>query len=306
MTGPSREPSVSPSPGDTPWRVSVVVPFYNEMETIEACLAGVREVAAQWDWCEIIVVDDGSTEIDRGRLEPLCDKLLRHATNRGYGAALLTGFRAAEGDVIAFLDADGTYPPAHLTDLVDRLAEADMAVGDRRRGGGSRRPIEPWHRRLAKAPLRKVAAWLARADIGDLNSGMRAFRRAHLERFGHLVPDGFSLTTTMTLAFLCEGLRVEFVPIEYGARRGDAKSKIRPVRDTMGIFLTILRTVAYYKPLSVFGSLAVLFGLSALVVLIVGLIVGEILDGTIAVLAIVGAQLFGLGLLADLVVRSRR
>ena len=172
-----------------------------------------------------------------------------------------TGLTHATGDWIVIMDADLTYPPERIPELLARLNEADMVVGART---GESVKI-PWVRKPAKWMLTQLANRVAGEKIPDLNSGLRAFRKEIAMRYLHLFPDGFSFTTTITLASLCDGLRVEFVPIDYTKRSG--KSKIRPLRDTFNFLVLIIRMAAYFEPLRVFLPAAFLSGFVSIVML---------------------------------------
>jgi glycosyltransferase involved in cell wall biosynthesis len=285
--------------------VSIILPFYNERAAIESCVAEIREAMHGRNDYEIVIVNDGSTDVDVAALERLADRLLHHPRNRGYGAAIKTGIRGSAAPVVVITDADGTYAAREIPRLIERLGQCDMAVGDRSHLPASRRNVGPWHRRLAKRLLAMTANYLMATPIPDLNSGLRAFRRADAERFLRLVPSGFSLTATLTLAYLSEGLNVEFVPIDYRPRSGRERSKIRPLRDTLLILLTIIRTMCFFNPLKVFLPTSAVLAAASLSVLIYGILAHSILDGTIAVLSLSAVQIFVLGLIADVIARSR-
>jgi len=295
-----------PNTSRKPVAISVVLPFYNERATIEGCVTDIREAMRGRTDYEIVIVNDGSTDVDVAALERLGDCVVHHHQNRGYGAAVKTGIRHSAGSVIVLTDADGTYPVREIPPLLERLEHCDMAVGDRSRHPESRRNVGPWHRRLAKRLLAATANYLMATRIPDLNSGLRAFRRSDAERFLRLAPSGFSLTATLTLAYFAEGLAVEYVPIDYRARAGLERSKIRPLRDTLLILLTIVRTICFFNPLKVFLPTSAVLGLAGLSVLAYGILAHNMLDGTIAVLILSAVQVFVLGLVADLIARSRR
>ncbi|MCX8036575.1 MAG: glycosyltransferase family 2 protein [Candidatus Sumerlaeia bacterium] len=287
--------------------LSIVLPFFNEQETIGGVVEEIRTALHGRNDYEIILVNDGSTDLNSNTLERLPVHLVHHRENRGYGAAIKTGIRHSSGELIVILDADGTYPAAEIPRLLETIgAGADMAVGDRSHQPEARRNLGPWHRRLAKGLLAVTANYLAGRRIPDLNSGLRAFRRCDAERFLRLAPDGFSLTATLTLAYLCEGLTVEYVPITYRPRSGRERSKIRPVQDTAAILLTIIRTITYFHPLKVFLPAALAFGAAGVAMLIIGILTHNILDGTVSVLLLSGVQLAVLGLVADLISRKGR
>jgi len=290
----------------TPVGVSIVLPFYNERATIEQCIVEIREAMRGRSDYEIVIVNDGSTDVDVAALERLADRVVHHRENRGYGAAIKTGIRHSTAPLLVIMDTDGTYPAREIPRLLERLSECDMVVADRSHLPASRRNVGPWHRRLAKRLLAATANYLMATRIPDLNSGLRAFRRADAEHFLRLCPSGFSLTATLSLAYLSEGMNVEFIPIDYRPRAGRERSKIRPLRDTFLILLTIIRTITFFNPLRVFLPAAAALALAAMVLLIHGILAHNILDGTIAVLSLSAVQMFVLGLVADGIARSRR
>jgi glycosyltransferase involved in cell wall biosynthesis len=285
---------------DRSWpMVSVIIPVYNEAQTIGRVVSDVRRSLEGHNPFEIIVVDDGSTDgIGSSDLPSKADKFITHKTNCGYGAALKTGFRNASGDVIIIIDGDGTYPASEIPKLLSALESCDMAVGART---GKEVHI-PFFRQPAKYLLSNLANFLAATRIPDLNSGLRAFKKSALEPFLNILPRGFSLTTTLTLAFLCNDFQVEYVPIDYYARQG--KSKVRPIRDTKNIILTIIRTILYFNPLKVCIPLGLILLVLALGVLAFSYFALErIMDGTVAVLTLTGIQVMVIGLLADLIAK---
>jgi len=189
---------VEPVP-PTPRAVSVVVPAYNEERGIRPVLASLVQTMSSLPAVtyEIIVVDDGSTDGTSEAVRGLPGvSVVRHDSNRGYGAALKTGLRHARYDWICITDADGTYPNERIGDLLAATEGAHMVVGARTAPGAQ----DSWLRRLPRTFLRRYAAWVTRRRIDDLNSGLRVFRKDLAERFLHLLPDGFSFTTTITIA----------------------------------------------------------------------------------------------------------
>lgn len=236
----------------------MVVPAYNEERGIRGVIAELRALASQFSIpFEIVIVEDGSTDRTAAEIEveksapgaPL--RVIRNEKNSGYGYSLKRGIREASYNIVVITDGDGTYPNARIPDLVQRTqAGAAMAVGARALSSSS----VPMSRKPAKWVLNKLANFLAGRRVPDYNSGLRAMRRDLVEQFEPILPDGFSFTTTITLAALTNGYHVEFLPIEYAKRTGE--SKIRPVRDTMNFFNLIVRTVLYFRPLKVFVPLA--------------------------------------------------
>lgn len=234
---------------------TVIVPCYDERDAIGPTLDAIQRVVPEGS--EILVVDDGSKDGTAAVLEARADarvRVVRHERNRGYGAALKTGLARARHEVIVIVDADGTYPLERIPELAAGCTEADMVVGAR--VGDD---VEyPMHRALPKSVLRWHAEYFVGARIPDLNSGMRAFRRSAAMRFVKLLPDGFSFTTTITMAMLRNHLDVRFVPIGYRTRVG--RSKMRPIRDTINFVQLILRMGMTFAPLRLLAPLIVLLG----------------------------------------------
>lgn len=226
--------------------LSVVIPAYNEETAIASVVTETRELLARAGLRpEILVVDDGSEDGTSAAAFAAGARVIRHRNNRGYGAALKTGIVAASHDVIAIIDADGTYPAQALPAMLDKLRNADMVVGAR---VGDRVHI-PLIRRPAKWVLGRLANYVASAKIPDLNSGLRVFRRDVVLQYFPILPDQFSWTTTITLALLSDKYAVDYVPIDYRPRRG--RSKIVPW-DAMSFAVLILRTAMLFRPLRVF------------------------------------------------------
>ncbi len=281
--------------------VTVIVPVYNEQASVAATirqLGGVMQETGRP--YELIAVDDGSTDATDGELEACADepelKILRNLDNRVYGFSLKRAVNEARHELIVITVADGTYPNERIGELIDLLDGADMVVGART-GANVNVPLL---RRPAKWCLRKLASYLAATDIPDLNSGLRVMKRSLVKRFMPLLPDGFSFTTTITLALLTHGFQVRYVPIDYAKRVGS--SSIRPIRDTLNFISLIVRTVLYFKPLKIFAPLSVgLMALAMTVAVVSKLVFGELADVTSVTLASASIQMLGIGLLADLI-----
>ena len=238
--------------------ISIVIPAFDEeygigpqIETIRQGLQGYPGLS------EILVIDDGSTDKTAERARKAGARVLCHPINRGYGAALKTGIRLAEHDIIIITDADGTYPADQIPDIVAQLEDADMVVGAR---VGSTVHI-PLIRQPAKWVLRKLAEHIAGQPIPDLNSGLRAFRRKVIMQYYSVLSNRFSFTTTSTLALLGDDYQVVYHPINYYKRTG--RSKIRP-RHFMEFMVLVLRMAMLFQPLKVFIPLACAFGLTGL------------------------------------------
>jgi len=285
-----------------------VIPCYNEAAGIRGVVDGIRDTFKNFpfEW-EVLVVDDGSRDDTASILEGCDCRVLHHSENRGYGAALKTGVTHATHDLVGMIDADGTYPCAELAVMVEIITSTgnhvDMVVGSRT---GHEVEIPPV-RRPAKWALSVLADYLTGRRIPDLNSGLRIIRRDLWNHYVKYYPDGFSLTTTITLAALTNGWHVFYHPVNYHARIG--ASKIRPIRDTIGFIQLILRTVLYFDPLKVFVPTSVVVFLAGLVIGVGSLFmerffgVGRFMDVTTVVLVVSALQLLAMGALADLITK---
>ena len=287
--------------------VTIVVPVYNE----ERGVAGVMERLSQLELgapIAVIAVDDGSQDGTSAVLAECAQRIpnlrvVTHRVNQGYGAALKTGFTHAHTEVVVITDADGTYPEDKIRELVACIDDgAEMAVGART---GEDVNI-PLLRRPPKWFLKHLASFLAGTEIPDLNSGLRAFRRELVMQYRAILPQGFSFTTTITLASLTNGHRVEYVAVNYAKRHGS--SKIRPIHDTLAFTSLILRTVLYFNPLKVFFPVA-----AALFLCVCGSLYYDLflqptpnLGDKTTLLFVALVQVLSVGLLADLIEKKSR
>ncbi|MGQ9491508.1 MAG: glycosyltransferase family 2 protein [Anaerolineae bacterium] len=288
--------------------LSIVIPAYNEEDGIKAVMQrvlGIRPALAAVgvDDMELIVVDDGSRDRTAELVASTPDvTLLQHKRNGGYGAALKTGFAAARGEWIGFLDADGTYPPEHFPALcqVALAQDADIVIGSRMAGAASRMPLV---RRVGNFIFANLVSLVSAQRISDSASGMRVFKKAILERI-YPLPDGLNLTPVMSTRALHEGLKMVEVPIPYSERAG--RSKLSVVRDGMRFAQSIVWTALTYNPVRQLG----LIGLACLgITLAVGIALvilrlqgvttlgplGVFALFAAVVLAVAGVSIFALG-----------
>ncbi len=283
--------------------VSVVLPVYNELDNLEEEVTRIRKSLVDSDLTfEIIVVDDGSIDgsaVLAASLEGV--RVIRFATNRGAGSARRYGTMSAVGEVVVWTDVDMTYPNDRIPELVAALDGYDQVVGARTSEQGTLRHF----RTPAKWLIRKLASYLSRHDIPDLNSGFRAFRREVGDQFLFLLPRGFSCVTTITLAFLSNGYSVRYVPIEYSPRVGS--SKFHWWRDTQRYLLQVIRMILMHEPIRFFGPLAALITTVGLGKLLYDVIRYDfrVTTNTIVVLGVAFA-FAGVGLIADLMVQLNK
>lgn len=272
--------------------VSIVIPAFNEGPHIAAQIHAVRAEMERTDWAfEILVVDDGSEDGTGEVAAAEAVRVLRHRRNRGYGASLKSGIEVAAHDWILIIDADGTYPTEAIPALLAQAGSHEMVVGARL-GAQVRVPLV---RRPAKWFLGRLASYLAEQELPDINSGLRLIDRRLVDAYRSLLPDGFSFTTTITLAAAVNGHEVGYVPIDYHARLGNSKIRAWHAYD---FTLLILRTIVYFNPLRVFIPMGVILALAGLAKFAYDVTLGNLSES--AVLALLGALIiWAVGLLAD-------
>jgi len=277
--------------------ISIIIPVHNEEKSISEAIEQIKDIIINENInFEIIVVDDGSTDNSRKILDKIKDiVVLNHDYNSGYGAALKTGICYSKFEYILITDADGTYPMKGIPRLIKTIKGHSMVVCAR---VGDSVKI-PTLRRPAKWLLNKLADYLSNNKIPDLNSGLRIINKDIYKKYFHLLPDGFSFTTTITLAMLCGGEKVKYIPIDYYPRKG--KSKIRPIRDTINFFQLIIRTVMYFNPLRIFLPLSSVFIFSGIFMILYRLFNHQSFGVTYVLLFIIGFQILAIGMLADLI-----
>ena len=236
-------------------RVSVVLPAKNEAGGLPRTLGGVRSILPE---AELIVVDDGSSDETPGLAAALGARVIRSPYSMGNGAAIKRGARAATGDVIVFMDADGQHDASCIPRLLQKLEEGyDMVVGARDWGGQA-----GVSRGLANTFYNWLASRITGFAVKDLTSGFRAVRADKFKEFLHLLPNGFSYPTTSTMAFFRSAYPVAYIPIPVAKRIG--RSHIRPLRDGVRFLLIIFKIATLYSPLKLFAPASVSFFLIGL------------------------------------------
>jgi glycosyltransferase involved in cell wall biosynthesis len=288
-----------PTMADTASAVSIVIPAFNEEQGLARVLSDLRGWMARG--AEVIVVDDGSTDATSRVAAEAGARVIRHRNNKGYGAALKAGIRAAEREIVVTFDADGQFATEDIAKLVAALKDTDMAVGVRPQGAGS-----PTLRKPGKWLLGKTANYLAQTQIPDLNCGFRALRVETAKRFLNLLPNGFSFTTTLTLAMFKDGYNVAYLPITV-LPRTSGSSSVR-IADGFNTLLLIIRIVALFDPLKVFLPASVVLLAIGVVYWIFDIVSSNRLNipsGTV-ILLVSAVIVFLFGILADQVSAIRR
>ena len=243
-----------------PMQLSIVLPAKNEAAAIGATVEKIHAQLLQMQIVgeiEVLVVNDGSTDNTAAVAQAAGARVVHHPYSKGNGAAIKTGARAASGEVIVFMDADGQHDPADIPRLLDKLAQGyDMVVGARQRGSQA-----SVGRGLANRFYNWFASYMTGHKIEDLTSGFRAVRADKFREFLYLLPNGFSYPTTSTMAFFRAGYSVAYIPIHAAKRIG--KSHIRLLRDGTRFLLIIFKIGTLFSPLKIFAPVALLMFLLA-------------------------------------------
>ena len=278
--------------------LSIVIPAYNEEENIKEVLKKLKSHLSQTSLIyEIIVVNDGSTDQTKSILEKESDiKLINQPYNKGYGSSLKKGSKEASYDWLLFYDGDSQHQPNSIDDLIKYIPEYDMVVGSR----------EGYQGPLTRQPGKKIIKWLSnylvKKRIPDLNSGLRAVKKEAFNEFIHLYPEGFSLSTTITLAFLKEGFNVKYVPIKINKRKG--KSTVS-IKDGLKSIMFVLRIITIFSPLRIFLPVIIVLGFLSTCCLIRDVLNFNITDTTV-LLFVSTILIFFFSLLADQMAAIRR
>lgn len=264
--------------------LSIVVPAYNEEDGVAAVIDRTLTIEPELrkvglDGMELIIVDDGSKDRTPEIVKSYLDRgvvLIQHKKNRNYGGALKTGFKHAKGNLLAFMDADGTYPPEYFPRMVQALLEqnADVVVGSRMAGVESDMPLT---RRIGNTLFAGLVTMIGNVRITDSASGQRILKREVLQKL-YPLPDGLNFTPVMTTRALHEELKMIEVPIRYEEREGE--SKLSVVRDGLRFLFTILGTAATYNPVRLLGGLSIIAIILAVVALLpwLGAVTGGVQD----------------------------
>lgn len=231
-------------------KLSIVIPAKNEESGLRQLLP---MLSALYPEAEILVVDDGSTDDTRRLCACHNVQVISHGYSKGNGAAVKTGVRAATGDVVVLMDADGQHKAEDIAVLLSKLDEGfDMVVGARTKGSQA-----GMHRAAANGFYNRLASWMVNQCVADLTSGFRAAKLGRFRHFIYLLPNGFSYPTTITMSFFRAGYSVAYVPIFTPKRIG--KSHVRLFRDGARFVLIIFKIGTLYSPLKIFLPISLMF-----------------------------------------------
>ena len=232
-----------------PRELTILLPAYNEEQSIGRTI---REIKRLYPDCEILVVDDGSTDRTQEEAVRAGANVWKHPHNIGNGAAIKTGLRYASGEWVLMMDADGQHKPTDIARLLEHKNNYDMVVGARSKGSRT-----SWHRDLANFIYNWLASYITKFKVEDLTSGFRLVKNERVNKFIYLLPNTFSYPTTITMAYLRSGLSIKYVPIQTLARKG--KSKIKLFQDGIRFLLIITRIATLFSPFRIFLPVSGLF-----------------------------------------------
>jgi len=281
--------------------VSVVIPVYNEEKAISGVIREVRDAMERTKKpYEIIIVDDASNDKTAEAAKAEGAHVIRRPIRGGAGASRKTGIKEAKGGIVVMLDGDGSYSPNDIPKLLECFPEYDQANGARTSEQGTLK----FFRVPAKWFIRKLACYLTGVNIPDLNTGLKAFKRDIMLRYLWVISDGFSCVTTMTLAFLCNGYNVKYIPTEYRKRIGE--SKFHPIKDALSYLQTVVRMVMYFRPLRVFMPVSLFLFILGVGHSIYSLVATRTLQESDIIVVMAAIIIAAIGLLADVIVAQRK
>jgi len=275
--------------------ISIIIPNYNDADALPNVLDSLFDTISKMDIeYEILIINDGSTDQSENILkQDKRIKLINHPYNKGYGASLKTGIRNAKGEKIIVLDSDGQHSSEYIRKLSELLNEYDMIIGER-----TDKAFQIETRKLGKKILKLICEYLVEQNIPDFNSGYRAFDRKLMMELLNIMPNGFSFSTTSTLAFIKEGYKIGTFALEVKARMG-RKSNVRFFKDGFKTLLLIFRIVMLFNPLKIFFPSSIFFSFFGLSYGIYSFIVDGRFANSAVVITIFGMLLFFFGLIAD-------
>lgn len=272
--------------------VTVLIPLYNEEAGIKELLNRIIELKLH-ELYEVLIINDGSTDSSLEVVKNYPVRIYSHTVNKGYGAALKTGIRKAGGEKVVILDSDGQHDPANIPQFVKMLEDYEMVIGTRDKDSFQVRT-----RQLGKRAIRWVGEYLVEQKLPDYNSGYRGFNKELIKGMLHMMPNGFSFSTTSTLAFLKEGYSIGTIPIKVEERVGRS-SNVKFFKDGAKTIMLILRIIMLFNPLKIFFPASFIITAAGIVFGIYGYLIADRFSNGAIVLTILGMFLFFIGLVAD-------
>jgi len=272
--------------------VSVIIPLFNEEVGIKGLLDRILELKFL-EFYEVLVINDGSSDNSLEVVKKYPVKVYSHIVNKGYGAALKTGIRKARGEKVVILDSDGQHDPANIPEFVKMLDDYEMVIGTRDKNSFKVRT-----RQIGKRVIRWVGEYLVEQKLPDYNSGYRGFNKELIKGMLHMMPNGFSFSTTSTLAFLKEGYSIGTIPIKVEERIGRS-SNVKFFKDGAKTMMLILRIIMLFNPLKIFFPASLIITSAGILFGIYGYLVTDRFSNGAIVLTILGMFLFFIGLVAD-------
>lgn len=246
--------------GTSPQNITVILPAFNEEVSIGSVVLLTRYYADS-----VIVVDDGSSDRTAEIARKAGAEVIVHEVNKGKGAALKTGFAAADNlgaDIIVTMDSDGQHNPAEIPKLVDPIikGEADMVNGSRYLNGLDKNT--PAYRRVGQTILDRVTNLNSGLEITDSQSGFRAFAASTKDIF-RFTAQGMAIESEMLADAGKSGLRI--AEVEIGVRYDVDCSTVNPIKHGFGVLLMILKDIEFNKPLYYLTVPGVILGMSGFI-----------------------------------------
>jgi len=279
--------------------ISIVVPAYNEEDAIRFGLEKFISLGFHEKY-EVIYVNDGSTDKTGEIIREYPVKYYQHNVNKGYGAALKTGIRHATGDKTIILDSDGQHDPKYIEQLISMLEDYDMVIGERTDDS-----FQVKRRQSGKKLIRKIGEYLVEQKLPDYNSGFRGFDTQLIKEILHIMPNGFSFSTTSTLAFLKEAYNIGTFPIVVQERVG-RKSNVKFIKDGSKTIFLITRIIMLFNPLKIFMPLSVVLFFLGISWGVAGYFISGRFPNTAVLVSVFGMFIFFIGLVADQVAMLNR
>ena len=234
-------------------KVSIVLPAYNEADSLKELIPRIYRVLGKD--AEVIVVDDASQDTTAVVVQDCGARVIKNPYNMGNGAAVKRGIKAASGEIIVLMDADGQHPPEAIPALLADIEDYDMVIGAR-----TNMP-QVWFRKIANFFFNLLATYVSGVKIHDLTSGFRAFKRTKALKYLYLLPNTFSYPSTLTLSFIKAAYSVKFIPTKVLPRQ-KGRSKIHLFSDGLRFLVIIIRIAVFFSPLKVFLPVSIFFFLS--------------------------------------------